>query len=168
MWTQNTTWPIYAIRVLHIALTGFLNARENVLAQSPESIFMRASEVDNMQRPAVQIIKRKRKISSAREKKWSISLALSLFWRGSVPRKENSPAWFWVILMTGDAVITVIRLGWRMINLQNTFLSSPQNRNSGNTRPHETQALQPAKISIFYKWLPCMLTWHEGALRAKN
>lgn len=71
MQTQNAIWPIYAIRVLHVSLTGFPagfpNVRENVLAQFLESIFMRASEVGNMQRPATYIIKRKRQIRSARE-----------------------------------------------------------------------------------------------------
>lgn len=60
-----------------------------MLAQSPESIFMRASEVDNMQRPAVQIIKRKRKISSAREKNGQSLLLCHCFEGGVFQEKKT-------------------------------------------------------------------------------
>lgn len=48
------------------------------------------------------------------------------------------------------------------------ILLSPQNRSSRNAHPWKTQALQPAEISSFCKWLPRMLIRYEGHLWARN
>lgn len=54
-----------------------------------------------------------------------------------------------------------------MTELQEILLS-PQNRSSRNAHPWKTQALQPAEISSFCKWLPRMLIRYEGHLWARN
>lgn len=48
------------------------------------------------------------------------------------------------------------------------ILLSLQNRSSRNTHPWKTQALQPAEVSSFCKWLPRTLIWYEGHLWASS